>query len=83
MGKTETEDHGFMPAQTKKITRTHLYRKNWIVAHTCHSSYGGNYKQEDCSPGKPGQEVRAYLKNNQKKKGWRHALSGRVPAYKM
>jgi hypothetical protein len=29
--------------------------------------------------GWPGQKIRAYLQNNQIKKGWRHGTSGGVP----
>jgi hypothetical protein len=40
----------------------------------------GSVKEEDCSPGWPGQQTRPYPQNNQSKTSWRHGSSSNMPA---
>jgi hypothetical protein len=43
----------------------------------------GKHKNEDYSPGWPGNKMRLYLKHNQSKKGWECGLSGRALVYQV
>jgi hypothetical protein len=40
-----------------------------MVVSAYHPATGGNIKQKDHGSSQPGQKVRPYLKNNQRKKG--------------
>jgi hypothetical protein len=66
----------------KKFTKPHLNRKSWVWWHAPVTlATAGSVKYEAHSPGWPGQKVRPYLKNNQRKKGWRHGSNPRTTAW--
>jgi hypothetical protein len=69
-------------AQAKKKLVTPISReKIWAFWHTpiIPATMVKSIKQ-DLNLGQLGQKVRPYLKNNQRKKGWKHGSSSRVPA---
>jgi hypothetical protein len=75
------EDHGSSPdwaISSPDPTSTGNSWAWWLKSVI--SATVGSVKQEDHSPGWPGQKVRPYIQNNHSKKGWRYGSSSTPPA---